>query len=133
MSTDLPSTAFGSAGATRASAGGVGVGTSLSVAGCDGGVAGVGETAAEAGAGGALRGDDDLAALGVERVQFHVGLRSRAFDDAEGADQFRRHAIAADAEILKGALGLCARLAVVGNLDGAEAVSFCACFAHARL
>ncbi len=67
-----------------------------------------------------------FAALLVEAAQLHVGFRRGALDDAEGADQRLRHAVAADLEILQRALGLRAPIAVGGHVDRTEAVGFAA-------
>ena len=65
---------------------------------------------------------DRLGELGIELAEPHVDPGRRELDDAERADQRRRHALAADLEVLQRALGLGAPVAVGLDLDRAERV-----------
>ena len=67
---------------------------------------------------------DRLAELLVELAELHVGLRRRLLQQAEGADQRDRHALAADLEILQRPLGLRAPIAVGRHLDVAHGIGF---------
>src|SRR5437588_12924160 len=58
----------------------------------------------------------------VERSEFTIGQCGGELDDAERVNDRDRHPVLADAEILPGALGLGAPIAVDGNVDRAEAV-----------
>jgi len=51
-------------------------------------------------------GGDGRAELGVELTELHIGEGGRLLDQAESADERRRHELAADAEILQRALRL---------------------------
>ena len=58
----------------------------------------------------------------VEQSEFTIGQCGGELDDAERVNDRDRHPVLADAEILPGALGLGAPIAVDGNVDRAEAV-----------
>ncbi len=66
---------------------------------------------------------DRLADLLVELAHRHVGFGRRLLQQAEGADQRRRHALAADLEILERPLGLRAPQFVARHLDRAEGIA----------
>ena len=70
--------------------------------------------------------DDGAGAACIEQAEFPVGLGGSEFDDAERMDDGDRHAIMADLEVLARTLGLCAPVAVGGNVDRAEAVALAA-------
>ncbi len=59
-----------------------------------------------------------------QNTQFGVGLSSSFFEDAEGADDFARHAVVSDFEILERTLGLGAPVTVGGDLDFAHSIDF---------
>ncbi len=65
-------------------------------------------------------------ALGVEQAEFAIALCGGKFDDAERPDDRLRHALLADPEVVAGAFGLRAPVAVGGDLDRPERVGFCA-------
>ena len=70
------------------------------------------------------RRDDGLGKLRIEIAQRVVGLGRALLDDAQRADQGKRHALAADLEIAEAALGLRAPILAGGDFDGAERVGF---------
>src|SRR5882672_961297 len=57
-------------------------------------------------------------------AQILVHQRARLLEDAEGADQFRRHGVTADVEMQKRALGLRAPVEARWDLDLSHAVGF---------
>ncbi len=65
---------------------------------------------------------DGAGAALVDQSQFAIGFGGRQLDDAERANDVHRHPVMADAEILPGAFGLRAPVAIGGNLDRTEAV-----------
>ena len=75
---------------------------------------------------------DRLRKLRVQKAEALVDPRRGGLDVAEGADDRVRHALrrAADPEILEGPLGLRAPVAVRGDGDLAERISFDAGFGH---
>ncbi len=70
------------------------------------------------------RRDDCLGKLRIEAGQRVIGLGRALLDDAERADQGKRHALAADLEIAEAALRLRAPILAGGDFDGAERVGF---------
>src|SRR5271156_6645087 len=78
-----------------------------------------------------LAGDDLVGGLGDE-LRFFWGELAQVliyegggfFEDAEGADEFRRHGVFADVEVDQGAGGLGTVVAVGGDVDLAHAVGF---------
>ena len=79
---------------------------------------------------------DDRTERGIERTGLDVHPRRRLLDDAERADQRRRHALAADSEVLQAALGLSAPIGVGRHVDRADRVrlapGFRRCVGHGR-
>ena len=73
---------------------------------------------------------DGVGDFGVELAELLVGGGGGVLDDAHGADDRARHALAADLEVLDRALGLCAPIAVGGDLDLAHGVGFDAHVGH---
>ncbi len=73
---------------------------------------------------------DRLREFRVEQAKFLIGHRSRFFEQSEGAHDRLRHALAADLEVHRRALRLCAPIAVGGHFNGTEGVGFRACFRH---
>ena len=71
-------------------------------------------------------GDGAGAAL-VEQPKLAIGFRRCKLDDAERANDRRRHPVLADAEILPRTFGLRAPITIGGNRDRTEAVGL-----HAR-
>ena len=63
-----------------------------------------------------------LGLLRFQPAQFHVRVRGCLLEHREGVDQFDRHTLAADLEVLPRALGLGSPIAVGGNLYLAERV-----------
>ena len=70
------------------------------------------------------RHDDGFGELRIEIAQRVIGLGRALLDDAERADQGKRHALAADLEVAEAALGLRAPILAGGDFDGAERVGF---------
>ncbi len=66
---------------------------------------------------------DRVAEPAVERAQRHVGERSGLLLERERADEGKRHALAADAEILERALRLRSPIALGRDRDRAHAVA----------
>jgi hypothetical protein len=60
----------------------------------------------------------------VDLAQFAEGQGRRFLDEAKSPDDGGREAVAADPEMLDGALSLRAPVPVGGNLDGAHAIAF---------
>ena len=67
-------------------------------------------------------GADGAGEFGIELAQLLVGTRGGVLDDTEGAEDGAGHALPADLEVLEGALGLGAPVAVGGDLHGAHGV-----------
>ena len=61
-----------------------------------------------------------------------IGQRRRLLENSEGVDDFARHGLATDFEILQAALGLRAPIFIVGHLNLAHRVFFNAVF-HGKL
>ncbi len=74
--------------------------------------------------------NDQLMALGVEPLAGLVRVSGGFLQNGVRANHLTRNEVFADAEVLKGALGLSAPQFVSGNLDLAKAVSFSAIFRH---
>ena len=72
--------------------------------------------------------DDGLGAARVERAKLAIGLRRRALDDGQRADDRKRHELVADAKIVARTLGLRAPVAIGGHFERAERVGFGAGF-----
>ena len=72
------------------------------------------------------RARDGLGEVRVEDAQRRIGLGRRPLDQAERADQRRRHALLADREIADRALCLRAPVAVCGHVDRAHRIGFAA-------
>src|ERR1700731_504075 len=66
--------------------------------------------------------DNGAGAPRINQAEFPIGLGRGKLDDAKRADDGHRHPVLADAEILPGALGLGAPIAIGGHLDRAEVV-----------
>ena len=67
---------------------------------------------------------DGLRELAVELPELAVDPGGGQLDDPERPDEGRRHALAADLEVLQGALGLGTPIAVRLDLDRSERVGF---------
>ena len=68
--------------------------------------------------------DNQFCLVGWQLPQILVHQGCRFFENAEGADQLRRHGVAADVEMKQGTLGLRSPINVSRNLDFAHAVGF---------
>jgi hypothetical protein len=66
--------------------------------------------------------DDGAGAALVDQPKLAVGFRRRQLDDAERANDRHRHPVMADPEILPGAFGLRAPVAIGGHLDRSKTV-----------
>ena len=60
----------------------------------------------------------------IELAGVSVDLRRRAFNQRQGMDNFDRHALSADREVLQRALRLRAPIAIAGDIDRAEGIAF---------
>ena len=67
---------------------------------------------------------DELGFVGRELAQVLIDQRAGLFQDAKGADQLRRHGVAADVEVQQRALGLRAPVDVGRDVDLSHAVGF---------
>ncbi len=74
--------------------------------------------------------DNGVAFLCVEQAEFDVHHRGGALHQRQRADQFHRHALARNSEVVKAALGLRAPQAVSRDFDLAETVSLHPCRCH---
>ena len=70
---------------------------------------------------------DELGFLGWELAKVLIHQGACFLEDAKGADQLRRHGVAADVEVQKRALRLRAPVDIGGDLDLSHAVGFDAC------
>ncbi len=68
--------------------------------------------------------NDELGLVGRKLAEVLVDQRGGLLERGEGADEFRRHDVAADVEVMKGALRLRAPIDVAGHFDLAHAVGF---------
>ena len=66
---------------------------------------------------------DGLGGLFGQRTQFGVDARRGALHEQHGANEFARHFLAGDTEILERALRLSAPQSVRGDFDGTEGVA----------
>ena len=68
--------------------------------------------------------DDEPGLVLGQEAQLEVHERRGLLEDAERVDQLARHPVVADREVVEGALGLGAPVAVGGDVDGAVTVRF---------
>ncbi len=67
---------------------------------------------------------DHLTKNRIEFSQCNIGFRCRPLDDTQRMNQWQRHALSTDFEILQRTLGLSAPVAVGRNINRSESICF---------